>query len=179
MPMSLADHKVAAERIVTSYPQWSNRMVAEVTGIAAKTVAKIRYRSAGPDSGVPVQVGQSPVPARRSRSTRTTVPTGLNDLADWPTAFDVLEADPSLRSSEMGQVLLRMLSSHCAIEQHGPQLQEAIPAHSLARVATVACGCADAWRGFAERATQQYQKQLGSGVQQLNCSERRCLLRRW
>jgi hypothetical protein len=58
LPLALADRKRAAERIATSYPQWSDRRVAAVTGISPGTVADIRRRVAGaaaPDSS---RIGQ-------------------------------------------------------------------------------------------------------------------------
>jgi ParB-like chromosome segregation protein Spo0J len=42
LPLSLADRKSAAARILRSYPGWSDRAVARVTGLAARTVATIR-----------------------------------------------------------------------------------------------------------------------------------------
>jgi ParB-like chromosome segregation protein Spo0J len=45
LPLSLADRKAAAQRIVKSHPQWSDRMIAAVSGLAAKTIAEIRVRT--------------------------------------------------------------------------------------------------------------------------------------
>lgn len=42
LPLSLADRKHAAARVVASHPEWSDRMIASVTGISAKTIAEIR-----------------------------------------------------------------------------------------------------------------------------------------
>lgn len=42
LPLSLADRKAAAARIVTSNPYWSDRAIAEVSGLSAKTVGAIR-----------------------------------------------------------------------------------------------------------------------------------------
>jgi hypothetical protein len=42
LPLSLADRKSAATRIIDRNPQWSDRAVAEAAGLAAKTVAAIR-----------------------------------------------------------------------------------------------------------------------------------------
>jgi hypothetical protein len=42
LPLSLADRKAAAERVLISHPQWSDRMIASVTGLAHKTVGRIR-----------------------------------------------------------------------------------------------------------------------------------------
>lgn len=46
LPLSTADRKAAAGRIIDSYPEWSDRMVASVTGLSAKTVATVRRQMA-------------------------------------------------------------------------------------------------------------------------------------
>jgi ParB-like chromosome segregation protein Spo0J len=45
LPLSLADRKAAAERILSWYPYWSDRAVATIAGLAATTVGAIRERS--------------------------------------------------------------------------------------------------------------------------------------
>jgi hypothetical protein len=42
LPLSLADRKAAAGRVLTTHPHWSDRMIAGVTGLAHKTVGRIR-----------------------------------------------------------------------------------------------------------------------------------------
>ncbi|WP_308249674.1 ParB/RepB/Spo0J family partition protein [Sphaerisporangium fuscum] len=42
LPLSLADREAAAARILSSHPQWSDRAIAAVTGLSAKTVDTIR-----------------------------------------------------------------------------------------------------------------------------------------
>lgn len=42
LPLSLADRKTAARRIIELYPDWSDRAIAHSVGLAAKTVATIR-----------------------------------------------------------------------------------------------------------------------------------------
>lgn len=46
LPLTLSDRTAAALRIVKTHPEWSDRAVAAATGLAAKTVAAIRRRSA-------------------------------------------------------------------------------------------------------------------------------------
>ncbi|GAB2887204.1 ParB N-terminal domain-containing protein [Streptomyces deserti] len=46
LPLSAADRRQAAERIIATHPRWSDRMIASVVGTSAKTVAEIR-RNAG------------------------------------------------------------------------------------------------------------------------------------
>lgn len=58
LPLSLADRKRAAERIMASHPQWSDRKIASVTGIAARTVAEIRRRMRGTPAASDIRIGQ-------------------------------------------------------------------------------------------------------------------------
>jgi ParB-like chromosome segregation protein Spo0J len=46
LPLSQADRRAAAERIVASHPQLSDRAIAELAGLGAKTIGRIRKRSA-------------------------------------------------------------------------------------------------------------------------------------
>jgi hypothetical protein len=47
LPLSQADRRAAAARIITSHPRMSDRAIADSAGLAARTVAAIRRRSAG------------------------------------------------------------------------------------------------------------------------------------
>ncbi|MEU7524218.1 streptomycin biosynthesis protein [Saccharothrix sp. NPDC042600] len=47
LPLPRADRRAAADRIMASHPEWSNRLVAGMTGLAATTVAAVRKRSTG------------------------------------------------------------------------------------------------------------------------------------
>jgi ParB-like chromosome segregation protein Spo0J len=58
LPLSLADREAAAARIIRSHPQWSDRAIAEATGIAATTVARIRIRAADSGSQPSVRIGR-------------------------------------------------------------------------------------------------------------------------
>jgi hypothetical protein len=42
LPLTMADRTAAAQRIIFSHPQWSDRAIAVKTGLAAKTVAALR-----------------------------------------------------------------------------------------------------------------------------------------
>jgi hypothetical protein len=55
LPLSLTDRKAAAERIVTSHPHWSDRMIATVSGLSAATIARIR--KAHPELEPAIRVG--------------------------------------------------------------------------------------------------------------------------
>jgi hypothetical protein len=47
LPLTMAERKRAASRIISSHPHWSDRMIASVTGISAGTVADIRRHLPG------------------------------------------------------------------------------------------------------------------------------------
>jgi|HubBroStandDraft_1064217.scaffolds.fasta_scaffold07771_2 ParB-like chromosome segregation protein Spo0J len=47
LPLSLADRRSAAERILRSHPEKSDRVIGELTGLAHKTVADLRARLTG------------------------------------------------------------------------------------------------------------------------------------
>ncbi|WP_218578913.1 ParB/RepB/Spo0J family partition protein [Phytohabitans houttuyneae] len=51
LPLSLADRTRAAERIIASHPNWSDRAIASVTGLGARTVGNVRRRSLGGGDG--------------------------------------------------------------------------------------------------------------------------------
>lgn len=58
LPLSHADRREAAERIVASHPQLSDREIARTTGLGAKAVAAIRRRSADATPQVQARVGR-------------------------------------------------------------------------------------------------------------------------
>jgi hypothetical protein len=58
LPLTLADRKVAADRIIQSHPQWSDRMISSVVGLAARTVAAIRKQCAANTVQMPSRIGQ-------------------------------------------------------------------------------------------------------------------------
>ncbi|MET9410902.1 ParB N-terminal domain-containing protein [Streptomyces sp. NPDC002935] len=47
LPLSKADRVSGAQRVLSSHPDWSDRAIAGITGLSAKTVASLRERSAG------------------------------------------------------------------------------------------------------------------------------------
>ncbi|MEN2424096.1 helix-turn-helix domain-containing protein [Streptomyces rimosus] len=58
LPLTKADRKRAAERIITSHATWSNRMIAAIVGLAPATVAKVRRKMPGGATPERGRVGQ-------------------------------------------------------------------------------------------------------------------------
>ncbi|WP_407563935.1 ParB N-terminal domain-containing protein [Streptomyces sp. 184] len=57
-PLTLADRRVSARRIVDLYPRWSDRAIAAKAGLSGKTVAAIRREHGGPDRQSSARLGQ-------------------------------------------------------------------------------------------------------------------------
>ncbi|MFI2352103.1 transcriptional regulator [Streptomyces sp. NPDC019443] len=58
LPLSLADRRAAAARIIASHPQMSDRAIARAAGLGAKAVAAIRRRSSGIVPQLSARVGR-------------------------------------------------------------------------------------------------------------------------
>ncbi|XRQ14300.1 ParB/RepB/Spo0J family partition protein [Actinomadura welshii] len=57
LPLTLAERRAAAARILSTHPQLSDRAIAAYTGIAHKTVSAIRSRSTGENTQLSVRIG--------------------------------------------------------------------------------------------------------------------------
>ncbi|MBY8885475.1 ParB/RepB/Spo0J family partition protein [Streptomyces sp. PTM05] len=243
LPLSRGDRAAAATRILTTHPQWSDRAIAAATGLATKTVARIRRRSTGevpqsnarigrdgrvrpvdptegrrravsviaahPDASLRqisreagISLGtardvrkrldsnQDPVPQRRrahhagaaprptgpesplvtrrstavldrevgtaagarerARAGRATRPFGPGRPTGIPAStLEKLRRDPSLRHSEVGRVLLRLLDTNCAGATELDRAAASVPTHCAEAIAEAARACADVWSDFA------------------------------
>lgn len=221
-PLTLADRRAAALRIIASHPQWSDRAIASATGLAAKTVGAIRACATGEDPQsrsrvgrdgrvrplnsadgrlrasallrekpsaslrqIAVQAGVSlgtvrdvrdrlargddPVPPRQRRGPRGTGSAsgaGSSTRAKEPQRAPAadrcaerveaqrsllvrLKRDPSLRFTEAGRTLIRLLNSHVVDQPECRQVLDAVPAHCRGIVAEIAQSYADTWKELA------------------------------
>ncbi len=75
LPLSLADRKAAADRIIGLYPRWSDRAIASVTGLSGPTVAARRRRLTEKDLQPDTRIGMDgrvrPVDVAQRRRTAT------------------------------------------------------------------------------------------------------------
>ncbi|MCE6995231.1 ParB/RepB/Spo0J family partition protein [Saccharothrix sp. S26] len=217
LPLTLAERKAAARRIIASYPHWADRAIAAATGLSVKTAGMIR-RASDPDhrvlsnrrigadgrmrplsavdgrlragrliaerpdaslreiarvAGVSVGTakdvrdrvrrGDSPVlPGHEHRpgpattpAGPTATPVGEDAAADGSTAdreatLAALRKDPSLRFTDSGRALLRLLVTRSICEEDWADLLDAVPSHTVRMVADVARLHAAGWSRFAE-----------------------------
>ncbi|WP_208325826.1 ParB and winged helix-turn-helix domain-containing protein [Amycolatopsis arida] len=225
LPLTLAERTAAAERILASHPQWSDRAIASVTGLAHKTVGSVRRRvgdRTAPDGArrgrdgrvrprdaargrraaarmleerpgaslreiaravgispatvrdvrARLERGEDPVlasPRRYSESTSDEWEGGAGAFRpdagrvsplfpvsptaspgpEVSTALRNLRQDPSLRFSESGRLLLRLLEAATLLQREWCRLSEAVPAHHADVVVMVARSCGLTWHAFA------------------------------
>jgi ParB-like chromosome segregation protein Spo0J len=241
LPLSLAERMAAAERIIQSHPQWSDRMIASVTGLASRTIADVRARQTGDAVQVTARIGQDgrirpvdgargrvlasqilsgnpdlslrqvahaagispetvrdvrnrlrrgedPVPSRYDRkrtgpSTQPAIPaprpeppeqlsrkaerqaqpgrprlvssahpgTGRTPAGGATEVIERLQADPALRLTETGRMLLRLLHAHLVETDKWDRIVENVPAHCGGIIAQLARECAQLWEEFADQ----------------------------
>ncbi len=193
LPLTVADRKAAAATILLSHPHWSDRMIADVVGLSAKTVATTRTGDGVARTGrdgkvrpldgarrrrvaarlladnpdlslrqVARMAGISPETARsvKVRLARGEDPAGHERTApvravpeepDWTTVVRRLRADPSLRFTETGRALLRLMDAHAVSTGRWESIAGGVPAHARSTVAAMAGEFARAWHSFAEQ----------------------------
>lgn len=238
LPLSRADRRAAAERIIASHPHLSDRAIGQTAGLSAKTVAAIRKLSgeSAPQPSVRVgrdgrvrpldgragrrraaellaeqpnaslrdvaraagispatafdvrkrlESGESPVPEKaagrtgRAGAARTGASPG-NEAADhgagagqddgtaapvpplriepWSdsgraphpaAAVEKLMRDPSLRNSEQGKSILRLLHVNAVGAKQLPNAAESVPPHCVAIIVQLAQQYASMWQDCA------------------------------
>jgi len=227
LPLSVAERRAAAARIMTSHPDWSDRRIAAVAGLSAKTVAEIRSasestRKAGevrlgcdgrarpidatsgrrlagrvladrPDASLReiariagispetvrdvrdrLERGEDPVPQSRRNSAGGgharsqpgrvvgRIPNARLSHDEQVDIVQALRADPSLRFSEAGRLLLRWLQVSQAAVREWDGILRAIPSHRMQQLAKLAKSCAEDWVRLADQVNSQEVAQPGA-----------------
>jgi ParB-like chromosome segregation protein Spo0J len=214
LPLTLSERKAAAQRVLGSYPHWSDRSIGLIAGVSNKTVGKLRSSTTGEISQLNPRLGRdgkvrpaSPADGRRraaeflssnpgaslreiarkagvsvttARDVRRRVDKGESPLPDnlakesggtvapsvvatngsaapaLPDAPDRdllqrLRSDPSVRSSERGRALLRLLSTVVVAISACNEFAEAVPTHCSGTIAEIARKNASAWQAIADK----------------------------
>lgn len=216
LPLSRADRRAAAHRIIKLHPEWSDRRIASIAGLAAATVGSIRRCStvqseqsntrvgkdgrARPSDGgagrrragelltqnpgaslrdIARAAGISPATVRdvRDRLARGETP----DIRRQPVVAAVgapdvphesgvgavglmtsLKRDPSLRFTELGRVLIRLLGCSSMDVKQLDELVRSVPPHQRATVVRLARECAGVWQTFADRLGRESDSEMRS-----------------
>ncbi|MDQ3787172.1 MAG: streptomycin biosynthesis protein, partial [Actinomycetota bacterium] len=94
------------------------------------------------------RAGISPETARSVR--RRLTESGPPPAPDPATLVVRLRSDPTLRFSETGRTLLRLLDARSVPPEKWAEIAANVPPHWRDTVARMAIECADTWRNFAE-----------------------------
>jgi ParB-like nuclease domain len=154
-PVSGANGRKLASNVVAEQPDASLREIARVAGVSLGTARDVRERVRRGDDPVPASQAQSAarrLPAGRSHArldTRNAATT--RNARDSLALLGKLNADPSLRYSEAGRVLLRWLHSVARAPCKGTDLIDVLPSHCMYPVAQILRHCASQWLKTADQ----------------------------
>jgi hypothetical protein len=165
LPLTLADRKAAAHRVLLAQPRWSDRSIAALTGLSHKTVGAIRRRSSGEFPQSTKRLGRDG--RIRSVASRTVPdaippePVALKESARLSSFHEpvqrcqraqlrTLMQDPSLRLSEKGRALLRLLSTRAVSLGDWENLLKEVPPHCVDAVADLTAYYAAVWQKLTE-----------------------------
>lgn len=161
-PLNTAQGRELAGRLLRADPTASLRTVARQAGISPATVADVRDRLLrGEDPVTPRQRGLAGGrgPRERAQAERDE-PRSPGELF---MIFDSLRRDPSLRLTEAGRTVLRMLEACSLMARDRRRIIAGLPPHCTGQMAALVSGYSDLWRLFADelRAWEQDQERDG------------------
>jgi ParB-like chromosome segregation protein Spo0J len=150
-PVNSADGRRRAGELIAARPEASLRQIAKLAGVSPATVRDVRER---------LGRGEDPAPARQPAQQRRqglTANSGPDravaeappPVADRADVLRKLSKDPSLRFTDSGRELLRLLFAHGRGPGGWQKFLGRIPPHSSYLVAKLARAYADEWLRFA------------------------------
>jgi ParB-like nuclease family protein len=223
LPLTQADRVAAATRIIAARPDWSDRRIARISGLAPNTVGSVRMRTSSDGTTAVARVGMDgklrpvdpvegrvraaelieqrpeaslreiaaaagiglgtahdvrnrvrdgndPIPPKlRGNRGRTDKPPKDTPEARPPRAnpedvgriFDLLCRDPSLRFTEDGRVVLRLLRAHFIDDTEWHRIIDAVPPHCGEAIIQVAIHCSEVWASFANKVQSRVPPEQG------------------
>ncbi|WP_337824515.1 hypothetical protein [Amycolatopsis sp. A1MSW2902] len=154
--MDPAEGRLSATEYLSTEPSASIRKVAEAAGITPATAKDVRDRLRRDENPLPPRLRTgSPKENRTSERGSDLVPSNVATLPP-PSArvssdtFAQLLRDPSLRLTEGGRAILRLLHLHTIDESDWRTVIDGVPAHCSRAVVDAARACATAWHRVAE-----------------------------
>jgi hypothetical protein len=141
-PVSSAEGRRIAGEFIANNPDATLRKIAEVAGISPATAHDVRKRMRrGHDSTLPAKSTGEP---RDDKIPHKTVLTATPTRSSKSILLN-LKRDPSLRFTQAGRILLRLLDAHTIDPEEWLGLIDNVPAHCTSMVADLARECAQAW----------------------------------
>jgi ParB-like chromosome segregation protein Spo0J len=158
-PLNPADGRLKAQQEMSGHPDASLREIARSAGISTATAKNVRDRLLRGDDPVPreknaARHGQAPAGGKQTtRGDDNGSPRGAG--ADIASSVAELAKDPSLRYTESGRALLRLLELQAQAPGSVQALTDEVPPHCGYLVADIARECARQWRALAATLEQR------------------------
>ncbi|MER7759593.1 ParB N-terminal domain-containing protein [Streptomyces sp. NPDC097619] len=149
-PVDAAAGRERARQLLESRPDTSLRQIAREAGISAATVADVRDRLRRGESVVPLRATGEPSGAVRRQPAREPVDRHARSGDELSRAVRALHRDPSLRQSDEGRSLLRMLSVCGVFAREHESIAAALPRHCRVQLAELFLDYATLYREFAD-----------------------------
>lgn len=154
--LNLAEARRHVGKLLTERPDASLREVAREAGVSVATARDVRQRLSAGSDPVPPQQRRVEQKAKEepdgvvqhSNSHHSTI--RIPPQCRTPD-LDQLERDPSMRFTEVGRNILRLLLAGTLGREQWQHYANAVPVHCLGPVAKAARRCAEAWQGFARQ----------------------------
>ncbi|MFG2723183.1 streptomycin biosynthesis regulator [Streptomyces sp. NPDC048416] len=153
-PVSCAEGRRIAARIIRDSPHASLRHVAQQSGVSPGTVRDVRARLSRGEDVVPGgrrTEGAAPAPAGAAPVLAAFGPPETPAGEDLVDVFRGLCRDPSLRLTDNGRQMLRMVEMHLLDPQDWERVARSVPPHRAQMVSAMALECARLWNRFAHR----------------------------
>lgn len=139
--------RVLAAEMLRRNPEASLRQIARQSGISPATVANVRDRLAR---------GARPVPGRRPLAAASGTTAGVPPQAQGKSAAELealvtaMRRDPSIRQSERGRAVLRMLDTWAAFARDRDAIAASLPPHCRGAMAELFQAYTHTWQVFAD-----------------------------
>ncbi|AUG77899.1 streptomycin biosynthesis protein [Kitasatospora sp. MMS16-BH015] len=151
-PVDVTPGRRRAGELMRANPGMALREVSKLAGISLGTASDVRQR---------LNRGEDPAPPpRRAGATaapRIAAPAPPERLPEPTVVLENLRRDPSLRLTEIGRLLLRVLNTNTITPAHWETFVETVPSHRRDVVAQLAGQCASQWQQFATLLQQRHQ----------------------
>lgn len=157
-PLDATRGRELAGELLRQNPHASLRQVARQARISPATVADVRDRLARSESPVPERPHQrggrhstgGPATAATSDTPAADPAEPGKSAAELLTLVAALRRDPSMRNSERGRSVLRMLDSWAVFARDREAITASLPPHCRGAMAELVQGYAPAWQLFAD-----------------------------
>lgn len=155
-PVNSAERRNIVSKLLTDDPNQSLRHVAKIAGVSPETVRDVRDRlRLHSENSIPAehtklhQQDHLTEDKKQQNAISHAVREDLNQIMRH------LRSDPTLRAAGTGRMLLRLLGMRAIPSDQWAALCDHVPVRYKSAVASLAMECADIWRKFAERLTEQ------------------------